>query len=1281
VPFEQEVEGTLDTETEAADTSVELAGVSTQDTKTEAADASVEPAGVSEVHEVDSDQVTSSSKTRELLRNVLTSFGSMTQDDEEKMTYEDIKPEKPTMGGLSRLSKNEWSAWTGGKPTADWTGLAGDEETKQPSYSTPNQLRPVSAASAQKGYNHRKTGMTAKYECVDDLVEFKYSVWEHLEDTGMDTIAYLPDPAKPSRMMNIVKEHSRFTLATAKELSKTQAEMYDGYDKANDAAARKFLLASIEKKLSNQIYEKLSDDATFPDVWLQFIKSIQSTSIERFDDLIASIEARRPSQYSGENLESMASDYRRDARELCTAGHYEHKLTLKMAKSFLLAGGPGNENFRSEVRTQSKTLSKALLAIAHKERADADKYMVDQSLTYMDICQLAEDEYRAQYDNKEWPPAKHVRDSKAVPSSFGANVLYPSGSNAGGSGEGGFKGTCFNCQKEGHMSRDCPSPKTDKTRSPNGRPPRTNQNRSSPTSWKTTAPAPGEPTTRPNERDSEKPFQWCAKCKRYTTSHNTAGHTGGKSKSKDSAAANLAGGLVEDASAWHVSLGLDTLVGDVWALFAPYLIAMLIGVFLANFPIFPFMNAVGTFLSASSAFILQYNWSLLAPLLWLSMLVAPILLRPAIDPHFDPTPRHYRRQHGRLRDRENARQRRSCSPGSIRVHGLHRQYPLSLRSLGHFICGTPRQDERAMQEQVSYLHNKVNHLIEVVESLRTPQVSGRTFGRSTGRNIAVPCHGCQPSGHSPRLGRAARRNRKVYQPIPANGHHNLGNSKMTEKQVRAATKISAHFHMARIGLGFEPAGSAATLRMALQSPQRFQGVLPKEAKMSIIWDSGASISLTFDRSDFVGPMKPAGLLTRLQGIAKGLRIEGQGHVLWPMLDTTGQLRLIKVPAFYVPKCNVRLLSTTSLLQTYSGENIVIAAHQMKLTGIASDPTRGAVIAVVNPRNNLPTTTSYRYDDVQTVPHALSTAINLTNDANTNLSEPEKELLRWHARLGHLGFRRIQFLMRSGTLSRSESTRRLHVAAAKITHPPKCAACQFGKQKQRPSPGKTNSAVKDLAGVLKTDHLFPGQCVSVDHFICSTKGRLFTSRGKTSEEDMYSGGCLFVDHATNHIHIELQAHLTSHETLKAKGAYELMCRDHGVVPQSYLSDNGSAFTSGDFSKRLAAFEQVIRFAGVGAHHSNGNSERSIQTVMSIARTMMLHAAIHWPDLADAARWPMAVAHAVWLCNHVPNEATGLSAHDLFTKTRWEQSKFHDLHVWGCPVYVLEKTISDGRKLPR
>jgi hypothetical protein len=86
-------------------------------------------------------------------------------------------------------------------------------------------------------------------------------------------------------------------------------------------------------------------------------------------------------------------------------------------------------------------------------------------------------------------------------------------------------------------------------------------------------------------------------------------------------------------------------------------------------------------------------------------------------------------------------------------------------------------------------------------------------------------------------------------------------------------------------------------------------------------------------------------------------------------------------------------------------------------------------------------------------------------------------------------------------------------------------------------------------------------------------------------------------------------------------------------------------------------------------------------MSIARTMMLHAAVHWPEVADSTHWPMAVQHAVYLHNHVPNPSTGIAPVDVFTKTRFEQRKLNDLHVYGCPVYVLNHTIADGKKIPR
>ncbi|KAI2509754.1 hypothetical protein MHU86_4607 [Fragilaria crotonensis] len=478
-----------------------------------------------------------------------------------------------------------------------------------------------------------------------------------------------------------------------------------------------------------------------------------------------------------------------------------------------------------------------------------------------------------------------------------------------------------------------------------------------------------------------------------------------------------------------------------------------------------------------------------------------------------------------------------------------------------------------------------------------------------------------------------------------------------------------------------PNGNYSTiLRMALQSTDRFRESLPKASTFPVIWDSGASISITPDRKDFVGPINTPGPITQLQGIAKGLRIEGQGHVLWAMQDTLGNLRMLKVPAYLVSCIKVRLLSTTSLLQAYPGETITIEAHQLTLSG-TSDEARGQLIARVNPDNNLPTSDAHRSSDTPKAVAALNITLNTVHESNLNLTEAEKELLRWHHRLGHLSFRKIQFIMRTGVLSRSESHRSLHTAACRIVNPPKCAACQYGKQHQRPAPAKITTVIKDRAGVLKADNLLPGQQVSIDHFICGTKGRLFSSAGRSLNSDMFAGGCLFIDHASNFVHVEFQKHLNTHETLKAKQNFELMARDSGVIPQSYLSDNGGSFTSAKFTEHLGTLKQVVKFAGVGAHHHNGHAERAIQTIMSIARTMMLHSAVHWPDVADATLWPMAVSHAIFLHNHVPDLATGLCPSDVFTKSRWEQRKYHDLHVWGCPVYALEKTIADGKKLPR
>jgi hypothetical protein len=198
--------------------------------------------------------------------------------------------------------------------------------------------------------------------------------------------------------------------------------------------------------------------------------------------------------------------------------------------------------------------------------------------------------------------------------------------------------------------------------------------------------------------------------------------------------------------------------------------------------------------------------------------------------------------------------------------------------------------------------------------------------------------------------------------------------------------------------------SPSCFRVALQAPEKFRNSMNKESTFSIIWDSGASISISPNKNDFVGPITSPGLGTRLKGIVKGLTIQGKGHVMWTVLDTSGQLRALKVPAYYVPQARVRLLSTTSLLQSYQGETINMESHQLTLSGVDGSLRCNSVVARVNPNNNLLMTTSYLYSDVATAPEALNALVTTVSAENMNLSEAQKELVRWHNRLGHISYK-------------------------------------------------------------------------------------------------------------------------------------------------------------------------------------------------------------------------------------------------------------------------------------
>ena len=306
--------------------------------------------------------------------------------------------------------------------------------------------------------------------------------------------------------------------------------------------------------------------------------------------------------------------------------------------------------------------------------------------------------------------------------------------------------------------------------------------------------------------------------------------------------------------------------------------------------------------------------------------------------------------------------------------------------------------------------------------------------------------------------------------------------------------------------------------------------------------------------DFAGPIIRPETKSVLSGIVKGTTIEGQGTIVWAVHDVKGETRLLKTQGYLVPKVKMRLLSTNALTQAYPDETLTSNSEGVSLSGSSNDLTRGQVTVELDESTNLPTSTMWRpigHLDRRIVKACLT----VVHAANGNLDDPSKELLRWHYKFGHMAFKKVQFLMSTGVLAHTQATRSLHCRCCNIRHPPKCATCQYAKQTLRPSPGSTKVTVRDRAGILKADHVHPGDCVSVDHFVTSVKGRLFKSRGRSSYKDLLTGACIFVDHASGLVYVVLQAHLNTHETLEALQEFEKYCLEQGVIPKKYVTDNG------------------------------------------------------------------------------------------------------------------------------
>ena len=447
---------------------------------------------------------------------------------------------------------------------------------------------------------------------------------------------------------------------------------------------------------------------------------------------------------------------------------------------------------------------------------------------------------------------------------------------------------------------------------------------------------------------------------------------------------------------------------------------------------------------------------------------------------------------------------------------------------------------------------------------------------------------------------------------------------------------------------------------------------------SAIADTGCSRSCSNDKTDFVpGTLEELDKPVALGGIAGSLLITHSGMVHWETVDAFGNIIEFNTRAFYHPDLPGRLFSP----QAYLKEQAILRGHKMDPDDhfkVMADRAEWhmdgqKLLSMEYDSSFLPRMTLFHKGHAASTLKAMHTVM---HDSNKNLGPLGRIWMKWHVKLGHLGFSHVRALALGGYLDKlALGLRREDVDL------PHCATCQFGSQVRLKDGATTTFKNPEVTGALKVGQLIPGQRIFTDQLESRVRGRLLHTAGRESASDKFCGSSVFCDAASGLIHVEHQVTLNATDTINAKTSFERMARDHGVQIDSYHTDNG-VYKSQAFTQEIIDKEQKLRFSGVGAKWQNGVAEGAIKIVVTKARTMMIHAALHWPDVDDETLWPLAVSHAAYLYNHTPSETTGTSPMEIFSRTISAHKALTHAHTWGCPVYVLEPRLtSAGGKIPK
>ena len=216
--------------------------------------------------------------------------------------------------------------------------------------------------------------------------------------------------------------------------------------------------------------------------------------------------------------------------------------------------------------------------------------------------------------------------------------------------------------------------------------------------------------------------------------------------------------------------------------------------------------------------------------------------------------------------------------------------------------------------------------------------------------------------------------------------------------------------------------------LQLQELQELQVKIVSHNLQPVIFDTGASLAITGQRSDFLPNTYQEVHSLKLGGMAAGAAIDGVGEIAWTFRCNNGNHSSIVTKCYYVPSTKTRLLNPQKLLDKSNGQTGKYWGDE-DMFHLEYDHQPGIDIP-------------YSSESNLTIGYAAVTADDELNQINLTILDKENQsqklLLEWHYRFCHTNMALVQQILRSEGFATSK-----FIAAIRCTAP-KCAICEMTK---------------------------------------------------------------------------------------------------------------------------------------------------------------------------------------------------------------------------------------------